>query len=456
MLRILTQRCLFAVGICAFASLVHTTAAAAAPREARGPRAGFSEAGLAFVDSVLTQALRDGAAPGAALVVARAGSIVRLRGYGTLDWSFGSPDVTDSTLYDIASLTKTIGTTTVALQLVQEGKLDLDARLSKYLPSWPKTGRHGSIKVRHLLFHTSGLPAGTALWTRKGTRDARLKFLSSLRVTAEPGARRVYSDVGLIVLGEIVEGIEGKRLDEVVRERVVLPLGLRDTDFNPLRQTGYRGAFDLDRIAPTENETWKRGFLHGIVHDMNAYALDGVAGHAGMFSSARDLAVFGNAILNAALGRPNALFPDTWFRDILASDRAFERPLGWDVPTGPRSSSGHYFSSASFGHTGFTGTSIWIDPEKELFVVLLTNRVNPSAANNRHVALRRDLHDAVQQAIVGPPMYAIADSASIRANVVLDIFDHPRRAAGDGARQVLMLLPLIGGGIITIRRRRRP
>jgi len=436
-------------------SFVHAAPVYAANKEERGPRVGFSDRGLAFVDSVVTQALREGAAPGAALVVGRAGQIVRLRGYGTIDWTLGSADVTDSTLYDIASLTKTVGTSTVALQLVREGKLDLDAPLSKYLRHWPKKGRHGRIKVRHLLFHTSGLPAGSALWTRKGSREARLRFLARLPVTAEPGNRRVYSDIGLIVLGEIIEDIEDKRLDEVIRERVVVPLGLRDTDFNPLRETAYRGAFDLDRIAPTENEAWKRGHLHGIVHDLNAYALDGVAGHAGLFSSARDLAVFGNAILNAALGRPNQLFPGTWFRDILAEERSFGRPLGWDVPTGPESSSGHYFSDQSFGHTGFTGTSIWIDPEKELFVVLLTNRVNPSAANNRHVALRRDLHDAVQQAIIGPPTFAYADSTAIRANVVLDIFEDPRRAASEGARQVLMLLPLIGGGIVTIRTRKR-
>jgi len=452
--RKIALRCLTALGACAALLCTYTRVAYAVNNEANGPRAGFSARGLEDVDSVVTRALRGGAAPGAALVVGRSGQIVRLRGYGSIDWTFGSPAVTDSTIYDIASLTKTIGTTTAALQLVREGKLGLDAPVSKYIRSWPKKGRYGRIQIRHLLFHTSGLPAGTALWTKKGDRDARLKFLSSLRVYSEPGKVREYSDVGLILLGEIIEEIEDKRLDEVVRERVALPLGLRDTDFNPLRRTAYRSPFDLDRIAPTENESWKRGFLHGIVHDLNAYALDGVAGHAGMFSSARDMAVIGNAMLNAALGRPNQLFPGTWFRDLLASERSHGRPLGWDVPSGPNPSAGQHFSGASFGHTGFTGTSIWIDPDKELFVVLLTNRVNPTAANNRHVALRRDLHDAVQEAILGPPLFAYADSTAIRANIVLDIFEDPRRAAGEGARQLLMLLPLIGGGIVSVGARR--
>ena len=368
-------------------------------REVAAAVAGFDAEGLARVDSLLQQAIDEGATPGAALVIGRAGRLVRLRGYGHTDWNPFSPAVTDSTIYDLASLTKAIGTNTVALMLVREGKLSLDDRLADRLSFWPRKGRYGDIRIRHLLQHTSGLPAGVALWTEGGTRHQRLAELARLPITTKPGSRREYSDVGMILLGAVLEEVSGMTIDRLIEQRVLAPLGTQETGFNPLR------SFALDRIAPTERDSRTGMLLQGSVHDGNAAALSGVAGHAGMFGSARDLARFSAAILDAAQQRENDLFSDNTFA-LALDDRAFGRPLGWDAPVG-RSSSGHFFSSESFGHTGFTGTSIWIDPRQDLFVVLLTNRLNPTAANQKHIALRRELHDAVQLAISAPAPAAV-------------------------------------------------
>lgn len=371
----------------------------------RGPEVppesvGLDPRRLERVDSLIRYALANGATPGAALVVGRHGRIVRMRGYGRTDWDPRAPEVTDSTLYDLASLTKAMATATVAAQLSGEGRLHLDAPVHRYLPDWPATGLHGRITVRHLLAHTSGLPSGADLWPGLRSRREIIASLGKLKVWTQPGSRREYSDVGMILLGAVLEEVTGSRLDDLLEVRVIRPLELRDTRFNPLTAHGESGSFTLARIAPTELDTYVRKTLvHGVVHDLNAWAMDGVAGHAGLFSSARDMAVFGQSILDAARGQPTPLFPRDTFSSWLGGERIDGRPLGWDVPSSRRSSAGLYFSRSSIGHTGFTGTSLWVDPEHDVFVVLLTNRLNPSASNQKHVELRRDVHDFVQLSI---------------------------------------------------------
>jgi CubicO group peptidase (beta-lactamase class C family) len=381
----------------ATAALAGSATAHPHPREVAPETAGFSAARLALVDSAIRHAIAEGAAPGAALVVGRRGLVVRLRGYGRIDWDPYAAEVTDSTLFDLASLTKAMATATIATQLVNERTLRLDAPIHRYLRGWPTRGLHAQITTRHLLSHTSGLPPGTDMWPGSLSRSERIAALANLRVRTRPGTQRVYSDVGMILLGAILEQVSGSRLDDLVLMRVLRPLSMSETRFNPLLA---ETPFALARIAPTEmDERVRRTHVHGVVHDLNAWSLDGVAGHAGLFSSARDMALFGIALTDAALGRETPLFQRHAFAHWLQRERAFGRPLGWDVPTGPTSSAGIYFSTSSFGHTGFTGTSIWVDPERELFVVLLTNRLNPSARNQRHVQLRRDIHDLVQLAI---------------------------------------------------------
>jgi CubicO group peptidase (beta-lactamase class C family) len=399
---------------------------------------------LTRVDAAIAAAIRDGATPGAALAVGRRGHIVRMRGYGRIDWAPGSALVTDSTLYDLASLTKVVGTTTAVMLLIQDGRLELDAPVNRYISSWPMWDEKGRITVRQLLNHTSGLPAGTSFWGMRGTRKERLAGIAELRLVGRPGAQTLYSDVGMILLGEVVEVIAGERMDAFLERRAFRPLEMADTRFNPRVPEGAPAAapgigatredirtamfgpliagatpfgffnpaveasflmlhqgpvVSLDRIAPTEIDSFvRRRHLHGEVHDLSAAALEGVAGHAGLFSSARDLARLAQQLLDAANGRSGELF-ETWVvRKFVTRRSGSNRGLGWEFPSG-RSSAGVYFSAQSFGHTGFTGTSIWIDPRRDLFVVLLTNRIDPTAANEKHLALRREVHDGVARAV---------------------------------------------------------
>ncbi len=407
--------------------------------------AGMDPAGLARVDSAIYRAIRAGATPGASLVVGRGGEIVRLRGYGRIDWEKGSAHVTDSTLYDLASLTKVVGTTTAVMLLVQDGRLNLESPVGRYLSDWPLYGPKAVITVRDLLMHTSGLPAGADLWGMRGDRADKLRRLQHIQLVAAPGTRTIYSDVGMILLGDVVESITHQRLDNFLEQRAFRPLEMADTRFNPLvplmalLPTGFNnmgqlpatilpvrldaaaplgfynpamngsffrialgsdGAVALNRIAPTEIDTEvRRTHLHGEVHDLNAAALDGVAGHAGLFSSARDLAHFGQMMLDEARGERGDVLHTALVREFTERDGEATRALGWEFPSG-RSSAGKFFSAESFGHTGFTGTSIWIDPEHDVFVVLLTNRVDPTSKNQKHLALRRAVHDAVQLAVM--------------------------------------------------------
>lgn len=360
-------------------------------------KAGLNPTVMARLDSAIEAAIAAGATPGAALAVVRHGQVVRLRGYGRTDWDPTSPPVTDSTLYDLASLTKVVGTTTAAMILVRQGRLALDRPIWHYLSWWPRTGRQGRITVRQLLRHTSGLPAGMEIWKGRGSRTARLHRLAHARVRYPPGTTRVYSDVGMILLGAVIEQVAGARLDEFLAREVFGPLAMTDTRFNPLHPRAG-SPIHLARIAPTELDP-RRGLVHGTVHDLNAAVLGGVAGHAGLFSSVRDLARFGEAVLDGIEGRPSLLAERISFTTMLKRGPRTGMPLGWDIPEGPHSAAGSYFPISSIGHTGFTGTSIWIDPEHDLFVVLLTNRIDPSAANQKHQELRQEVHDLVQLSI---------------------------------------------------------
>jgi CubicO group peptidase (beta-lactamase class C family) len=367
---------------------------------------GMSQEGLARVDSIIEAAIADSAAPGAALAVGRHGRLVRLRGFGRLDWREDAGAVTDSSIWDLASVSKVVGATTAIMLLVEDGKVDLDAPVSNYLP-WFGDGGKEAVTVWQLLLHRGGLPAWLPLWQEAEGRDDYFRMIGSTELIYAPGDSMVYSDLGFISLGFIVEAVTGQGLDEFLERRTFGPLGMRDTGYNP--DTSLK-----PRIALTEIDTvFRNVHVHGVVHDENAYALGGVSGHAGLFSSARDLSVFAQMMLDGGVQR--------WCPDGEATCAASENPvrvtdaesiarftrryhsasrrgLGWDKPNG-RASSGDYLTYSAFGHTGFTGTSIWIDPGLDLFVVLLTNRVNPTRANQKHIPLRRAVHDAVAQSI---------------------------------------------------------
>lgn len=368
----------------------------AAAEHSRGSAAGSARAAESVVrlDSIVQSAIGQGATPGAAVAIGHSTGDVVIRTYGRTDWSKGSPEVTDSTLYDLASLTKVLAATPAAMLLVQQGRLDLDAPVSRYLSYWPKSGEKGRITVRDLLLHQAGFPAGEGL--TGGTREDRVQSIAARPLAYAPGSRTIYSDISMVVLAGVVESITGQRLDEFVTHALYVPLEMRDTRFTPLHPLAA-SPFDLTRIAPTERVG--DAHIQGFPQDPTARALDGVSGNAGLFSSVRDVARFAQLMLVGSQGFRTPVLADTTIELFTRRSRGAARALGWDAPTGQ--TFGTYFSDASFGHTGYTGTSIWIDPVRDVFVVLLTNRVDPTASNTRHIALRRAVNALVKDDFSG-------------------------------------------------------
>ncbi len=358
-----------------------------APPTAVGMRAALTDS----LDAVMRAAIADSAAPGAALAVGRYGRLIHLKGYGRTDWAADAPRATERTIYDLASLTKVVATTTAAMILEEEGRLDLDRPVHEYLSGFDDTTK-AAITPHMLLAHRSGMTTRMLHLEAEG-REEYLKIISAFPLDSDAATATRYSDWNMIVMQLAIEEITGKTLDDFLQERVFGPLNMTDTRFRPDPSLKVR-------VAPTEFQEWRGGKVHGVVHDENAWALGGVAGHAGLFSSARDLAVFAQMLLNGgSYGGVQILKPETVARWTARQNATSSRALGWDTPSG-RSSSGNYFSAWSFGHTGFTGTSMWMDPRTNIFVVLLTNRVNPTRENSKIGRVRRALGDAVQRAVV--------------------------------------------------------
>jgi beta-N-acetylhexosaminidase len=391
---------------------------AVSPLEGDPVALGMDAAALEALDDLIREAIADSAAPGAALAVGRSGGLVRLRGYGRQDWAPESAPVTPATLFDVASLTKVVGTTTAIMLLVEDGALSLDDPVVRFLPGWARGDeRKRGVTLRHLLLHRSGFEPFVRFFLELDGEEAIRSAVYDLPLQRLPGEATVYSDIGFKALAWVVEAVTGARLDHFLEDRLFVPLGMADTGFLPDPELRWR-------TAPTEWDLDWRGYqVWGEVHDENAHALGGVAGHAGLFSTAGDLAVFvqmmarGGGILPChhapgtgtpcgARSRPGEvtlLAPGTVAAFTSRADPEVSRALGWDTPAG-RSSAGDFFSVRSFGHTGFTGTSIWVDPELDLWVVLLTNRVNPTRENNRHIRLRREVHDAAAAAVRDRPV----------------------------------------------------
>jgi CubicO group peptidase (beta-lactamase class C family) len=363
------------------------------------PRAVGMAASLGVqLDSVAAAALADSVAPGMVVAVGRWGRVVHMKGYGRLDWAADSPPADSASLYDLASLTKVVATTTIAMMLEEQGRLDLDRTVASYLvPQFAAPDKAG-VTVRMLLTHSGGLEAGAPLHAQ-GVRG-REQYLAQIEqrpLRGAPGAHMVYSDWDMVLLQLVIERITGLPLDRLFAERVAIPLGLREATFLP--DSALRA-----RTAPTAIDTSRGGLLRGVVHDGNAWAIGGVSGHAGLFASARDLARFAQMLLNGGeFGGARLLKPSTVARWTAVQDDLSSRALGWDTPSG-ESSAGRYASPRGFGHTGFTGTSLWADPERGLFIVLLTNRVHSRGTSQRHVRLRRDVADAVLRSVMDAPL----------------------------------------------------
>ncbi len=366
-------------------------AAAQAPRPEASARAALAHALADTLRDVLESAVRERAFPGAFAAVGDHTGILAEYGAGHLDWD-PSPRPDEHTMWDLASLTKVVGMTSAMMQLVEEGTVVLDAPVQRYLPEWQ--GPHkADVTVRDLLTHTSGLPAFRAYDKITTNADSIAALMMAEPLEALPGTRFVYSDIGAYLAGKIVERVSGERLDRYLARHVFAPLGMDETMYNPPDSL-------RPRIAPTEVDPLRGGKLRGKVHDERAYYLGGISAHAGLFSSGHDLARFARMYLNGgALGAVRMFTPETEREFTEIQDRALSnRAIGWEKPNGTNSA-GHLMSPSAFGHTGFTGTSIWIDPARDLFVVLLTNRVDPTRANTRIGGVRIWVSDAVETVV---------------------------------------------------------
>ncbi|MEO5903931.1 MAG: serine hydrolase, partial [Gemmatimonadaceae bacterium] len=332
------------------------------------------------------------------------------RGFGRLSWGAASSAVdAEHTIYDIASLSKVVGTTTAIMVLYDEKKIDLDAPIFRYIPAF-SGGLKDQVTVRDLLTHRSGLPAGRDLWRKAHSPQEARDMVVSTPLEYAPNGGYIYSDLGADVLGMIVEAVSGQRLDIFLNRRVFGPLGMNDTEYRPADSLRYR-------IAPTEVHP-PRGYpLQGEVHDENAYALGGIAGHAGLFSTAADLSVFAQMMLNGGTYDGTQILSDSTVA-LFTRRTAGHRALGWDTADGDYGS-GRYLTERAYGHTGYTGTSIWIDPDREMFVVLLTNRVHEAKADRpaRVIAdVRSDLSDAAVLAVMDGPTPVLAMPTAFRAD----------------------------------------
>ena len=312
-------------------------------------------------------------------------------------------DITPDTLFDLASVTKAIATTTMAMILYERGLLELEAPVSGTIPEFlTDDQRRHAVTFRMLLAHSSGLPAYEKLFLKAGSRDQLLQAAFTTPLTADPGTHAEYSDIGFIVLGMALERIAAESLDGFCQREIFGSLGMAKTTFNPPQQLRGKIPPTADERENQENSnkphsTFRNRIVQGEVQDENSFVLGGVAAHAGLFSTAEDVARFAQMML--AGGNP-ILRPETiaLFTRREASSRGTSHALGWDTPSAP-SQSGKYFGPGAYGHLGYTGTSLWIDPDRQLSITLLTNRTWPDCSNHAIKQVRPRIHDAIVESI---------------------------------------------------------
>ena len=341
---------------------------------------------------ILHKAIEERVFPCASVAVTHDGRLVGSKALGRFTYDANFAEVKSDTVFDLASVSKVIATTSMAMILYQRGLLDLDAPVIGVVPEFSgEDVRRHDITFRMLLAHSSGLPAYQKLYLRAQTREFLIQEALRVPLKADPGTQAEYSDIGFIVLGLALERLAEERLDRFCKREIFAPLGMLETTFNP--PFAWKS-----RISPTaDDRAFRKRIIQGEVQDENASVMGGVAPHAGLFSTASDVARFAHLMLSggAPLIRQETLALFTR-RDTLP--RGSSRALGWDTPSAP-SQSGKYFSPSSFGHLGYTGTSLWIDPHRLLSVTLLTNRTWPDCSNQAIKELRPRFHDAVLEAL---------------------------------------------------------
>ena len=371
-------------------SLLNTTTTS----EARIPRPQYDDQDKLFprAFTILSDAIEQRIFPGASVAVTHAGKLVALKALGRFTYEESSSKVEPDSIFDLASLTKVVATATVAMILYQRGLLDLETPVVGVLPEFHgEDARRNSVTFGQLLAHSSGLPAYEKLFMGANHKDGLLREAFSVPLKNDPETHVEYSDVGFIFLGVALERIAGEALDRFCQREIFGPLGMSHTTFNP--PAAWRS-----RIVPTAyDRVFRKRIIQGEVQDENASVMGGVAPHAGLFSTASDIARFAHSMLN---GGPPIIRQESvgLFTRRQSSPPGTSRALGWDTPSGA-SQSGKYFSRSSFGHLGYTGTSLWIDPERQISITLLTNRTWPDCSNQSIKGLRPKFHDAVMEAL---------------------------------------------------------
>ena len=347
---------------------------------------------------MLLEAVADSAFPGGVILAAKNGEIFLHKAFGYHTYSKKKP-VMRGNIYDLASITKVVATTSALMKLVDEKKLSLDDKVITYLPEFIGKQKmffdqKSMVTIRHLITHTSGLPPFKKYFLMDGNIQTKIDSIMNTEPEIPLNQKMIYSDIGLIVLGKIIESVSQSSLDEYVDSVVFKPLGMKTTFYNPPIEK-------IKRIIPTEYSSLYGETIIGYVHDENAKSIGGIAGHAGLFSTASDLSIFSQMMLNGGIYGWKRIFKSQSVTNFTKRANTIEgssRALGWDTPSG-QSSGGVYLSASSFGHTGFTGTSLWIDPENQIFVILLTNAVHPNRnyKNPNYFDWRQKIHSSVYE-----------------------------------------------------------
>lgn len=401
---------------------------------------GMSSERLSLIDEAALASIERKEMPGAVVLVGRRGRIVYRKAFGNRAILPAREPMTRDTIFDLASLTKVVATATSIMILVERGKVSLADPVSLYIPEFAVNGKE-RITVEQLMTHRAGLPPDNEIADYVGVSIKPLEKIYELQPSYEPGTRFVYSDVGFIVAAEIVRRVSGKPIDEFARENIFAPLGMKETRYLNSNLKSQTSNLSIERIAPTEQREGR--WMRGEVHDPRSYEMSGIAGHAGLFSTADDLAIFCRMILNK--GEYNGvriLAPYTIERMVSAQSLPTSqmRGIGWDVNTSFSSNRGDIFPVGTFGHTGFTGTSFWLDPSSETFVILLTNRVHPTGRGDV-TRLRSFVASIVAGSIIAPPYAAVFDSLGAPVTYL----EAPRAAINRAGPPAGLLHPVLTG-----------
>ena len=356
------------------------------------------------VDTLMTEALLRHVFPGGVLLIAKEGAIRFFKSYGYANL-FSKEKMTIETVFDLASLTKPLATTLAIIKLIQKSMISLDLKLASLFPQFEKTEKR-QLTIRHLMSNHSGLPAYRPFYLQlrkiplKLRKDALMDLISKEPMAYPTGKKVLYSDLGFIALGWMIEDVLKQRLDRFVTNEIYRFLGIGPDNKDQLFFVDLQEKFPQKRFAATEFCQWRNFLINGVVHDENAYALGGIAGHAGLFGTAGGVNILLSELLSVFNGcRSTSMFEKDLLHQFFQTDKNSDTALGFDRPSVSGASCGNYFSKRSVGHLGFTGTSFWIDLDRSIIVILLTNRIHPWRGNIKIKGFRPRLHDAIITAL---------------------------------------------------------